>query len=382
MDNKEEVLKIQGYDNFKCTAEKCKFTCCEGWDIGIDEDTYDKWSKEDSSTEYILTNVESRKCGKREEYFINKETHESCPFLDKEGLCQIIKNHGEGYLALTCRSFPRIENVLGGKKELSLSCSCPEVVELISNISGKVELISDNGNEENRDMLEAKIRGALINIIQQENLSLDHKLIVSYQMLMELLKYKSFGKGALLNSIAKYEKRDTVEEVIADCNEIEVDLEASIEEVNYLFIDIIENYKEVSGLKELLSDISDFAEEAALEELVDNWQEFKASFEQYDRLMENCVVSKVIGSCISSDLKEMIIAFQLTILEYLLVRYAVFMKCSVSANKEVNLQDIKDYIVAFSRVIGNNTEAAIEFIKDGFGDTVLDIGYLCFIALF
>ena len=55
------------------------------------------------------------------------------------------------------------------------------------------------------------------------------------------------------------------------------------------------------------------------------------------------------------------------IIEYLLVRYAVFLKYCMNKNKEIDPQDIKDYIVAFSRIIGNNTEAVKEFFRDGFG---------------
>lgn len=375
----EIVLKVLGYDDFKCTADKCRFTCCAGWDIGIDEDTYAKWKQEKESGEY-LEKVIVRKCGKREEYVVDKEIYESCPFLDKEGLCTIIKNDGEEYLSMTCRSFPRIENVFCGKKELSLSCACPEVVESISKIQGKIGwLIAE---DENGDLLEGKIRDGLIRITEQEALALDKKLIVSYQMLMELLKYKNFGNGALVNTIERYRDRAKVEEVISDCDELESDLDGSIEEINYLFIDIIENYKEVEGLKELLSSIYDFAEEADLDELAENWQEFKEKFKSFDEFIEKCIVSKILSNCINSDLKEMITSFELIVLEYLLVRYAVFIKFIMSKEKELELQDIKDYIVAFSRIIGSNTEATVEFIKDGFGDAILEIGYLCFIALF
>ena len=69
------------------------------------------------------------------------------------------------------------------------------------------------------------------------------------------------------------------------------------------------------------------------------------------------------------------------ILDYLLVRYALFLKYCMN-KEEVHTQDIKDYIVAFSRIIGNNTEAVKEFIEDGFGDAILELGYLCFISLF
>lgn len=375
----EIVLKVLGYDDFKCTADKCRFTCCAGWDIGIDEETYAKWKQEKESGEY-LEKVIVRKCGKREEYVVDKEIYEYCPFLDKEGLCTIIKNHGEEYLSMTCRSFPRIENVFCGKKELSLSCACPEVVESISKIQGKLGGLT--AECDNSDLLEGKIREGLIRIIEQEALALDKKLIVSYQMLMELLKYKNFGSGALVNTIERYRNRAKVEEVISDCDELEADLDGSIEEINYLFIDIIENYKEVEGLQELLSSISDFAEEADLDDLAENWQEFKGKFKSFDELLEKCIVSKILSNCINSDLKEMITSFELIVLEYLLVRYAVFIKFTMSEEKELELQAIKDYIVAFSRIIGSNTEATVEFIKDGFGDAILEIGYLCFIALF
>lgn len=78
-----DILKFSNYDKFKCIASKCRFTCCEGWDVVIDTDTYNKWKKENDKSNYILNNVKMKKCGSKTEYFINKETNEVCPFLDK-----------------------------------------------------------------------------------------------------------------------------------------------------------------------------------------------------------------------------------------------------------------------------------------------------------
>ena len=164
--------------------------------------------------------------------------------------------------------------------------------------------------------------------------------------------------------------------------EIESNIDDSVEEINYLFLDIIKNYKEVSSFEILLKDISDFAENIKIESLSAKWHDYKSLFEQYNVLNENCIVSDILSSCVSNDIEEMTISFQMIILEYLLVRYAVFLKYCMNKNKEIDAQDIKDYIVAFSRIIGNNTEAVIEFLRDGFGEDVLEIGYLRFIALF
>ena len=141
MIKKIKNFKIQNYDNFKCIADKCKFTCCAGWDVNIDDDTYNKWRECDKS--YILKNIIKIDDEDEEQYFVNKETQDVCPFLDKKGLCNIVKKDGEEYLSLTCKSFPRVENIFEDIKELTLSCACPEVVEIISNINEKINMVSE-----------------------------------------------------------------------------------------------------------------------------------------------------------------------------------------------------------------------------------------------
>lgn len=382
MNKEKDILKISIYDKFKCIADKCKFTCCGGWDISVDTDTYKKLKKENDKCDYILDNIKVRNCGEENEYFINKETHESCPFLDNNGLCQIVNNHGEDYLSLACHTFPRIENDFGDRKELSLSCACPEVVELISNISGKLNIESENYTNTKNDLLELRIRESLINIIQQDNFCLEDKLIISFQMLLGILENENYREDSCLKELEKYEDIEHVQELVNMYKEIDLNINESLEEINYLFLDIIQNYKEVHILDNLLKDISGFAENIKIKSLLDNWNDYKILFEQYNNLIENCIVSKILSSCNSNDIEEMAISYEMIIIEYLLIRYAVFLKYIMSENKEVNIGDIKDYIVAFSRIIGNNNEAVIEFFEEGFGEPLLEIGYLCFITLF
>lgn len=379
--NKEiDILKISNYDKFKCTADKCRFTCCEGWDICVDSDTYNKWKND--KLDYVLNNVKAKECGRKTEYLINKETNETCPLLDKQGLCQIVKSHGEEYLSLTCHRFPRIENSFEDTKELTLSCACPEAVEIISNMTDKVCMTSESDDNLRSDLLELKIRETMINIIQEENFLLEDKLIISFQMLSTILENEILEEDSLLEELEKYKSREYIQELIDVYHEVKMNINDSVEEINNLFLDITENYKEVSGLKILLRDISDFAESAKIGYLSDQWDDYKSLFEQHNVLIENCIISKILGSCISDDIEEMAISLQMIILEYLLVRYAVFLKYCINESKEIDSEDIKDYIVAFSRIIGNNTEAVIEFFRDGFGEDVLEIGYLCFITLF
>ncbi|MEG2917597.1 MAG: flagellin lysine-N-methylase [Clostridium sp.] len=382
MNKMVEVLKVSNYDEFRCIADKCMFTCCDGWDVSIDANTYNKWKQKSDKSDYILSNVKMKKCGSERLYFINKETKEPCPFLDKGGLCYIVKSHGEEYLSSTCHMFPRIENIFEDKKELSLSCACPEVVELISRITGKINMTSENETKLKNHLLELKTREVLVDIMQQEKISLDHKLIISFQMLLTIMENEGFKEDSLMEELDKYESIEYIQGLIDMYEEIELTLDDSAIEINNLFLDIIQDYKEVSILETLLKDIYDFAEDVEIEMLSSKWQVYKSLFEEHNQLVENCIVSKVLGSCVSSHMEELTIVFQMIALEYLLVRHAVFLKYVMNESEEVESSDIKDYIVAFSRIIGNNTEAVIEFLKDGFGEEILEIEYLCFITLF
>ncbi|HHD2587604.1 TPA: flagellin lysine-N-methylase [Clostridium perfringens] len=381
--NKEiNMLKISGYNDFKCTANKCKFTCCEGWDINIDKDTYERWEKDEKDSNYLLNGVKTKECNGKEEYFINKETFEKCPFLDCEGLCNIVKSHGEGYLSKTCHSFPRMNNDFGHKRELSLSCACPEVVEILDKIHEKIGMEPKSSNDEEEDLLELKIRESLINIIYEDKFSLDERLLIGFDMLLNILEDESYtSEEILLEELEKYSDNEYRKEVAYVYNEIELNRVDSLLEINSLFLDMVENYREVSNLKCILEEISNFAEEANIESLSEDWKEYKENFKEFHKLLEKCIVSKIYSNCISDDMEDMILSFQLIILEYLLVRYAVFLNYCINDEKIKN-EEVKDYIVIFSRIIGNNAEAVLEFLSDGFEDPILEMGYLCFITLF
>lgn len=295
----------------------------------------------------------------------------------------MVKNHGENYLSSTCHMFPRIENIFDDRREFLLSCACPEVVNIINNMDGKIGSYSEDNNKGKNNLLELNIREILINIMQQNNLSIEYKLIITFGMLLSILDSETFNNDVrIIEEIERFKDRDYIEEIVWTYKDIIINLDESIEEINYLFLDIIQDYKEVPMFNSLLRDISDFAEEVEFEILSSKWGEFKKLFEEQDNLIENCIVSKILSNCVDRDIEDITIAFQMIILDYLLVRYAVFLKYCMSDEGKIYVEDVKDYIVAFSRIIGNNTEAVKEFLIDGFGDAILENGYLCFITLF
>lgn len=373
-ENKRNTIekRMIGYNNFKCIAEKCKFTCCSGWDINIDSNTYEKWNKEKNKCKDMLNKLKFID----EDYIIvNKRTSEVCPFLDNKGLCNIVKNNGDEYLSLTCQKFPRVENTFEGIKELTLSCSCPEVVNIIDKIKEEIILVKCDNNDHGDLPIEIKIRDTIIKIIKEKDLSIESKLLISYRMLLNILDNEELTEEIVLDELGKY-NNIILQEALEDNN----DYNKAFRTINNLFLDIIENYKNVLVLKSSLNDISQismkiYRGQVKTSELSELWNEFINYFNKHNELIEKCIVTKVLGNCINEDIEEIAIGLELIILEYILVRYSVFLKMFLG-DKENLVQNIKDYIVVFSRIIGNNSDAVVEFIEDQYGDILFTSEYL------
>lgn len=134
------------YKKFKCIADKCKHSCCVGWEIDVDNDT-----------DEIYKTV-GGELGRRLRESIDRSTDtphfklcegERCPFLNETGLCDIITELGEGALCQICADHPRYRNFYSDRTEIGLGLCCEAAAELILGTEEKVtlEIISDDGEE-------------------------------------------------------------------------------------------------------------------------------------------------------------------------------------------------------------------------------------------
>ncbi len=115
------------YKRFKCIADKCSHSCCIGWEIDIDESTYEKYRKVTNGYgAAILDTIEN---GEYPHFKLQK--NDRCPHLDCQGLCKIITCLGEDYLCEICREHPRFYNDTVNGKEVGLGLSCEEACRII-----------------------------------------------------------------------------------------------------------------------------------------------------------------------------------------------------------------------------------------------------------
>jgi len=114
------------YKKFKCIAGECKHSCCIGWEIDIDEDTMEIYnSLEGEFAEKIRRNIK----GSFPHFILKENGH--CPFLNENGLCDIILKFGDGAICDICYLHPRFSNFYENFTETGLGLCCEEAVRII-----------------------------------------------------------------------------------------------------------------------------------------------------------------------------------------------------------------------------------------------------------
>lgn len=119
------------YDSFFCMAGSCPDTCCAGWEIEVDDETYYRYLTIPGPFGDRLRQALSERQEDGEYlHYLERRGNGSCTFLDGEHLCDIYKEMGPDGLCRTCREHPRFLTQVGGYEQVDLSLSCPGVADL------------------------------------------------------------------------------------------------------------------------------------------------------------------------------------------------------------------------------------------------------------
>lgn len=122
------------YPRFVCIADRCRHSCCIGWEIDVDEESLQLYDElRGGYGEVIARSIE----GREDCPHFRLGEGERCPHLDEHGLCRIILTLGEDYLCDICREHPRFYHVTPHGREVGLGMACEEACRLI--------LTSDDG---------------------------------------------------------------------------------------------------------------------------------------------------------------------------------------------------------------------------------------------
>ena len=125
------------FNNFKCSADKCKDSCCIGWEIWIDDKTRAKYDMLNTSL-----GKEIREKTSHGYFHLCENGH--CSFLDGNGLCRIISTLGDGYLCDICREHPRYYGVGQKGIEGGLGLGCEKSARIILSLEKLPRIVEIN----------------------------------------------------------------------------------------------------------------------------------------------------------------------------------------------------------------------------------------------
>lgn len=117
---------------FQCIGPECEDTCCQGWQVNLYEDDFEKLRKLFQSKKelrHYMLSIDLHPDEKRnlEDYGVlafGNNNH--CPMLN-DGWCVLHRDHGEKMLPRVCATFPKNIIRLPDKTEVHGLLACPEV---------------------------------------------------------------------------------------------------------------------------------------------------------------------------------------------------------------------------------------------------------------
>lgn len=190
------------YSSFSCIGGECTHTCCAGWEIDIDEETLERYRSMPGPTgERIRSRIDES--GETPCFRMTEENR--CPFLNRDGLCDLIITEGEDILCQICTDHPRFRNFFADSEEIGLGMCCEAAVRLILTWPEPADLclIADDGfddpeSEEEVELLD--LRDQLISSMQSRMHPVEarvRKLIESAGIPAEPLDYEDWAEFLL-----------------------------------------------------------------------------------------------------------------------------------------------------------------------------------------
>lgn len=217
-------LRVPNYFNeFKCIASECEDTCCAGWEIVIDDESYDKYMKVSGDFGDVLRSRIMKSDG--ENIFLLNNGN--CSFLNEKKMCELYINLGEESLCYTCQQFPRYTEEFLDLREVGLSLSCPEAARIIlrklENVTFELSDLDEDYEEYDSGILEEVLedflecRNLIFQLANKKNLDFGSKLSLILKFTKEIQNKIDLGDMDEIGEvISDYKDEKILEEIMEE----------------------------------------------------------------------------------------------------------------------------------------------------------------------
>lgn len=116
------------YARFRCLAGDCRDTCCRGWEIDIDPDSYARYLAQPGE---IGDRLRAAIDAQETPHFRLVGAEERCPFLNAQNLCDLYVALGRESLCQICARHPRYIEQYGDFAEMGVGLACEAAARLV-----------------------------------------------------------------------------------------------------------------------------------------------------------------------------------------------------------------------------------------------------------
>ncbi len=240
------------YDQFHCITSECKDNCCVGgWEIDIDDDTYDYYmSLEGELGDRIRADITKSEDGSN--CFKLIDGH--CGLLDDCGLCTIHKELGAEHLSVVCDQFPRYSEYYGEIKESGVGLACEEAEKIIFSENKTFttvlkpcdeQYLEDDEFDSSYAVKIFKARDEIFRILDMTEMSVNEKLVVILKYCAAMQEYINDDDFDGLKEYVNTFGRSDIEHILMEMNEEsdsenfeDVDIQDSIRSIMYSYEDM------------------------------------------------------------------------------------------------------------------------------------------------
>jgi len=408
----EDVRKVrqpESFDRFRCIGADCEDTCCVGWGIPVDRETYDKYQNyphrigDKALSSLVEINTARSSTGD----FAKIRLEEArCPALHQD-LCSIQQTLGESYLPDLCSKYPRVLNAIGSAVERSLHLSCPEAARLVldpgamvfhecseerlPHRSGSLNLIA--GDPDDRLY---RIRTLLIELIQERSLPLWQRIVCLGFAIDRLAGVDLARAVPVLEDYLKSLRQGSLDGLFTDLKadpafqmETVLDLVVARIGTDYTSPRFLECYKDfMRGLA--------WTPESTMEQLADRYYLSSQSIflpfvRRHEHLLENYLINYIFGTvfpyrsrlldrkfAIDSSRESMRHSFVLLAVHYAIIR-AMLIGMAALHKDNLSTQHVVKLVQSYSKAFLHSTSfeaAAVEYLEKNVGDPVHKVAEL------
>jgi lysine-N-methylase len=134
--------------SFSCIGAACPDTCCSGWSVPIDRDTYRDWQTIDVRIAGSPLMERTREARANETLaagdaaMLTSTEAGDCAWLTDEKLCAVQATLGEDATPLVCQSYPRQRVRSGDRISVYLSLGCPQAAHLALSDPAAMDMVA------------------------------------------------------------------------------------------------------------------------------------------------------------------------------------------------------------------------------------------------